>query len=113
MEYKITGNLIDVCKTQSGTGAKEWKNIDFVIETIEQYPKKVCLTAWNDKVSIIENAQLGCEITASFNPESREYNGKWYTSLKVWKIGVGFQKPDQPVEEIQNMPSEEINDLPF
>lgn len=114
MENKISGKLIAKLETKSGSGEKEWKTKDFIIETSEQYPKKVCLTAWNDKCLVIENASIGCDITASFNAESREFNGKWYTNLKVWKIELNSLS--KPTPEATPIPSEIIepdDSLPF
>jgi len=77
------------------------------METPGQYPKKVCLTVWGDKIDQF-NIQEGSDITASIEVESREYNGRWYTDVKVWRVNSqdnsnggggapsGNQKQDQP-----------------
>lgn len=82
----IKGRVIQLLALQTGEGKNgTWKKQDFVIETDGQYPKKVCISAWGDKIN--ESAlQVGNEINVSFDVESREYNGRWYTDLKAWKI---------------------------
>jgi hypothetical protein len=70
------------------------------LETPGQYPKKVCLSLWGEKVD--ENRiAVGERITASINIESREYNGRWYTDVRAWKIakGGGQQQEAPPMNE--------------
>jgi len=89
MASEIRGKLFTTLAPKSGTGANgQWVIQEFVIETMDQYPKKVCLEAWNDKAQMVKSLAPGTEVLVSFNPESREYNGRWYTSLKVWKIDM-------------------------
>lgn len=58
------------------------------METPGQYPKKVCLSLWGEKVDEVRIA-VGEKITASINIESREYNGRWYTDVRAWKVAKG------------------------
>lgn len=85
---QLTGKLIELLPLQSGTGRNgTWKKQDVIIETDGQYPKKVCLSIWGDKID--ENKlQVGNMLMLDFDAESREFSGKWYTDLKVWKIDV-------------------------
>lgn len=84
----ITGKLIQVLQEQGGEGknGNKWAKCDFVIETQEKFPKKVCLTAWNDLIGTVKGFPIDSEIKASFDISSREYNGKWYTDVKAWKV---------------------------
>ncbi len=82
----INGRVIQVLPEQSGEGRNGvWKKQDFVIETDSQYPKKVCFSAWGDKINP-QLMQEGNQLNVSFDVESREYNGRWYTDLKAWKM---------------------------
>ncbi len=93
----IKGRVIQLLALQTGEGKNgTWKKQDFVIETDGQYPKKVCISAWGDKIN--ESAlQIGNEVNISFDVESREYNGRWYTDLKAWKIDtLGAGAAEQP-----------------
>lgn len=83
----ISGKLITLLETNTGVGANgPWKKKTFVIETKEKFPKKVAITAWNEQADLAEKLSAGTELKISFNLESREYNGKWYTDVKAWKI---------------------------
>lgn len=94
---EITGRIIQLLPLQTGQGKNGvWKKQDFVIETEGQYPKKVCISAWGDKVS--ENMLVeGKEVTVSFDIESREFNGRWYTDVRAWRVdeagGTPVQEP--------------------
>ncbi|GAA5026818.1 hypothetical protein GCM10011506_12810 [Marivirga lumbricoides] len=86
---ELTGKVIDVLEEEKGNGRNgEWRKQSFVIETQEQYPKKVCAVAWGDKIDSF-NIKKGEELTAKINIESREYNGKWYTDVKIWAVERG------------------------
>ena len=75
---------------QTGDGKNgKWAKCDFVIETQEKYPKKVCLTAWNDLIHAVRGIQPETDVTVSFDISSREYNGRWYTDVKAWKVAAG------------------------
>jgi Domain of unknown function (DUF3127) len=85
----ITGKVTNILAEESGQGKNgTWRKLSFVIETQGQYPKKVCFQLWGDK---IDGANLKADdvVTVSFDPESREFNGKWYTDLKAWKVMKG------------------------
>jgi hypothetical protein len=108
MAIEIAGTLITLLPEQSGTGINgNWVKQDFVIETEDQYPKKVCFSAWGDKASLIKNISVGTKIKVSFSPESREFNGKWYTDLRAWRIEQNILKPNT---EFSNVPPPESND---
>lgn len=73
----------------SGQGKNgTWRKQEFIIETEGQYPKKVCITMWGDKIDQFALAE-GDAITASIDIESREYNQRWYTEVKTWKVEKG------------------------
>ncbi len=85
MSMEIKGTCVQVMQVETGMGKKgQWKKQSFILETKSQYPKKVCLQLWGDKVD--SAPAVGDELTCSIDPESREYNGRWYTDIRVWKI---------------------------
>jgi hypothetical protein len=88
---EISGRLIQVLQEQGGEGknGNKWAKCDFVIETQEKFPKKVCLTAWNDLIGTVKELPMESEIKVSFDISSREYNGRWYTDVKAWKVEPG------------------------
>lgn len=109
----LTGTITAILNSESGQGKNgEWSKQVFVIETIGDYPKKVAFTAWNAGVETLSKMRSGQQVTVSFNPESREYNGKWYTDLKSWKIEIGSKS--QETSNTRNEPApDEKDDLPF
>ncbi|MEG1546381.1 MAG: DUF3127 domain-containing protein [Bacteroides sp.] len=84
---EISGKIIAVLTLQSGVGRNgtEWKKQDYVIETHDQYPKKMCFNLWGDKIEQFA-IQAGEELTVSFDIDCREYNGKWYNDIRAWKV---------------------------
>ena len=85
---QLTAKLIQLLPLQTGTGKNgEWKKQDIILETDAQYPKKVCISIWGDKINSSQ-LQIGNQLIIDFDVESREFNGKWYTDLKAWKVDV-------------------------
>ena len=83
---EISGKIIAVLPLQSGQGKNGlWRSQDYVLETADQYPKKVCFNLFNDKIDKFTIA-LDDTVTISFDIESREYNGRWYTSIRAWNV---------------------------
>jgi Domain of unknown function (DUF3127) len=86
---EITGTLVQVNEPITGQGKNGmWKKQEFIIETPGQYPKKVMITAWGDKINLAA-IKPGSQVTVGFDLESREYNGRWYTDVKAWKVAPG------------------------
>jgi hypothetical protein len=114
---EIKGKLVHLLQLQTGQGKNgTWRKQDIIIETPGLYPKKVCISIWGDKIN--ENLlQIGNELNVQFDIESREFNGKWYTDVKAWKIdsasqSVDYPEPVQPTAEMPE-PVDDIDDLPF
>ncbi|WP_373709226.1 DUF3127 domain-containing protein [Kaistella sp.] len=83
---QITAKLANILTEQNGTGKNgEWKKQDLIFETQDQFPKKICISFWGDKLQNVP-LQESKTYTIDFDVESREYNGKWYTDIKGWKI---------------------------
>jgi hypothetical protein len=57
-----------------------------LIETEEQYPKKVLFNVWGEMVDTLKTLKVGDKLRVSFRAESRSFNEKWYTDLTAWKI---------------------------
>jgi hypothetical protein len=85
---QLTAKLTQRLPIQTGTGKNgEWKKQDIIVETDGQYPKNVCISIWGDKINEGQ-LQIGNLLQIDFDIESREYNERWYTELKAWKISV-------------------------
>lgn len=90
---EINGKVIAVLPIATGEGKNgTWKSQDYVLETGGQYPKKVCFNLFGDSIEKF-NVGIDDEIKVSYDIESREYNGRWYTTIRAWKVekeaGVG------------------------
>lgn len=102
MSLEIEGKIISKLPVQSGTSARgPWQKQEFVIEYQEgNYPTQVCMNVWGeDKVKDLERFQAGTPVKVSFNLSSREYNGRWYTDIRAWRIenSNGSAPAQQPV----------------
>lgn len=113
----------------SGEGANgAWLKQDVIFESIGEYPKRVCITFWNEKVNEVKPLGQGEVVQVSANVESREHNGRWYTELRGWRVQRaaaseteyrGYVPPDErnnpnyrPPAPVNN-PAVMENDLPF
>ena len=53
---QITAKLVQLLPLQTGVSRNgEWKKQEIIVETDGQYPKKICIAVWGDK---IQSAQL-------------------------------------------------------
>ena len=88
MAVEIKCKLVSKLQVQSGNSARgPWSKQDFIVETVESYPRKICMNVWgNDKVSELGGFNVGETLIISVNIESREFNGRWYTDVRAWKI---------------------------
>lgn len=116
-ELKQSGKLIQILDVQAGTSkaGKEWQKRDFVIETQDQFPKKIAFSMFGDKIDMIEQYKIGDILNVSFNLESREYNGKWYHNVNAWRIeSIESAASEQSQNNAPDMGSDEPGgDLPF
>ena len=89
MALEIEGKIISKLGVRSGQSARgPWESQDFVIEYMDgNYPTPVCFSAFgSDKVQELAKYQVGDSVKVSFNIRGREYGGKWYNDLRVWRI---------------------------
>ena len=94
---EMTGVVIAVLPERSGTSQRgEWKSQSFVIETQEQYPKHLCFEVFGaDRIAQF-NIKGGEKITVQFDIDARQYQDRWFNSIKAWNvIHPGQQAPVQ------------------
>ena len=94
---EMTGVVIAVLPERSGTSQRgEWKSQSFVIETQEQYPKHLCFEVFGaDRIAQF-NIKGGETITVQFDIDARQYQDRWFNSIKAWNvIRPGQQAPVQ------------------
>jgi hypothetical protein len=86
VSLKITGAVVELLEEQSGTGKNgPWRKQDFILETEGQYANKVCITQWGDNIEKFA-LKVQDKVTVHIDIQSREYNGRWYTDVKAWRI---------------------------
>lgn len=120
MEQKVKVNKVLALEKGTSKTGKDWQKLQFVGETFGEYPKQICFTAWNE--SVIDLIAPERVFNVHFDIESREYNSKYYTDVKVWKaeliedntqqsaIDAEITKPEK-IDLEENNNSDEI--LPF
>ena len=92
---EIKGNIIEVLPEKSGKSVNgDWRKQEYILETEDHYPKKICFMIWNDKIDK-SDIKLGENVTASVDIESREFNGRWYTNIKAWKVTKNIELNDK------------------
>jgi hypothetical protein len=108
---QLTAILIQLLPIQTGTGKNgEWKKQDIIVETDGQYPKKVCVSIWGDKINE-QQLVVGNSLVIDFDIESREFSGRWYTDLKAWKIELA-SSATQTQNSLGNIEPLDLSDNP-
>ena len=132
---EITGKVVRLGNLVEGTSARgPWRKQELIIETEEQYPRTVCLICWTNQIEEIQKFAPGQTIKAQIEISSREFNGKWYTDVRVWRfdpvgattpMATSNQQSQQPMHQTPPVqtaastndyypPTEEsVDDLPF
>ena len=99
---EIIGKIIQVLPVQEGVGknGNPWKVQAYVLETQEQYPRKVCFEIFGEDRIKNNPCNIDDLVTVSFDIESREFNGRWYTSIRAWRVQQGAVEAQQPAAEV-------------
>jgi hypothetical protein len=131
---QLTGKIVSLLPMQTGTGRNgTWRKQEVILETEGQYPKKVCVAVWGERID--ENQlRIGNNLKVDVDVESREYNGRWYTDVKAWRVEVvaagsntstdatytpvqtnqGTGTPTPPIQQYDNnLPGSGGDDMPF
>lgn len=126
MEFE--GVVFKILPPTSGTSARgEWKRQEVVFELPQEFSRKICVTFFN-KDHDVAQLREGMTCMVSVNVESREYNGRWYTDVRAWRVQPKVAEqpapapadyppmPDTPpAESVSSYGSaaEDVDDLPF
>lgn len=123
----IEGQITTILPENRGMGQKgEWVSQDFVLKTEDNYPKNICFTIFGaDKIKEA-NIRIGDVVSIGVNLESREFNGRWYTSIKAWSVKRKFEaqaakqapsaptpQPSQPTQNYSSINQSAADALPF
>ena len=119
MSYDLTGKVKLVMDAK--TISDKFTVREFVV-TVEDgnYPQDIALQFVNDKVSLLDNIQVGQEVTVSFDIRGREYNGRYFNNLNAWKLQAGEAaaptadgKPPASDKDVPADFDEYEDDIPF
>lgn len=144
MALELEGTIRQKLGEQSGSSARgAWVKQEFILEYPDgNFTAQVCLTAFGqEKVQELQKYQVGDRVKVSFNLRSREFNGRWYTDISIWRIApAGTAAPaapqapayqpaapayqpsqatpqapsfEAPAPSIDDMPGDSSDDLPF
>lgn len=114
---ELFGKIIVALPERSGTSQRgnQWRSITYVLETQEQYPKKLAFDVVNEKIDQL-NIQVGEMLTVQFDINAREYQGKWYNSIQAWNVTrqqPGGQQGYQQSQQGCYQQSAVLNGQPF
>ena len=128
---EVEGKVIKFVRENSGiarSSGKPWRTKEYVLETKPEgngFTRKIAFELFGDRVDQFP-INVGDEIRLSFDIESREYQDRWYTSIRAWRVEqlggapaptMGLGNPEvtppptvgfPPVE-----PADSSEDLPF
>lgn len=116
MSLEITGKIIAVLDKKTGVSnatGTAWSVQQYVIETHEQYPKKMCFDVFGEERIKQFAIQIGEEVTVSFDLDAREYQGRWYNSIKAWKVERCQATSTQSLPDSAAATNEVVFDMPF
>ncbi len=130
MEFE--GSVIQLLPQVKGVSARgEWVKQEVIFEQTGEFGRKLCVSFWGDKAQDVAALKPGDKVKVAANVESREYNGRWYTEVRAWKIekdnpasasqspDYGWGAPasppagDMPPVSPEEPVKDEFDDLPF
>ena len=102
----IKGKIIQKMEPVGGVSkaGNQWKKQEYVLETLDSYPKKVKFDFFGDRADQYP-LEVGDVITLSYDIESREFNGRWYTDIRAWKAEKVDPNAPQQQAPAQAMPA--------
>ena len=123
MEFE--GVVYKIMTATKGTSARgDWQRQEVIFELPQEFSRKICVIFFN-KESEVARLREGMTCTVSVNIESREFNGKWYTDVRAWRVQPKEETPaapampdmppfgDEPQYGAPAAPMAEVDDLPF
>ena len=107
MSLELEGRIVRKLNVQNGSSARgPWSKQEFIFEYQEgNFPTQVCMNVWGeDKVRDLARHNDGDKVKVSFNLSSREYNGRWYTDVRAWRIESAAPAASAPSQDPGPMP---------
>ena len=124
---EITGKIIAALEKKSGVAkasGNTWVAQEYVIEIPGIYPKRVCFEVFGEERIKEFDIKVMDTLTVSFDIDAREYNGRWFNTLRAWKVvretlptpaAVVAAPAVEPLPPVSDLPwvNEEVKDFPF
>ena len=128
---EIQGKIISALPERSGTSQRTgntWKLQEFVVETHDQYPKKMAFEVFGEDRLQRFNIQVGQEVNIAFDIDAHEYNGRWFNSIRAYDVrpvdgqtqvsaqpiaGEAMPISEAPIVNSAEPVSDSAEDLPF
>ena len=123
---ELSGKVIAVLEPRGGVSKTgiPWKVQEYVIETHDQYPRRMCFDVFGEDKITQFNIQVGEALTVHFDVDAREWQGRWFNSIRAWKVERVSAQQSAPVDEGVPFPpmnaapvdfsaGDEKDDLPF
>lgn len=120
MEFEgIVSKVLPAVKGTSQRG--EWVKQEVVFELPGEFNRKLCVGFWGDKAQEAGALKEGEKVSVAINVESREYNGRWFTEARAWKLSRVAAQPaavapsSMPVfaDDANIYAGDAADDLPF
>ena len=108
---EITGVVKSVMPTQTGTSqsGKAWQKREFIIEeTVGNYPNSLVITAFGDRVEKLNTLRVGDYVTARFDTQVREYNGRAFNNITLYDITQPQAQAQQQPQAYMGAPQQAI-----
>jgi hypothetical protein len=127
MSNTKTGEIVDILPTESGTSksGKDWKKLNFAIDTKEQYNSIVAFEVFGEEKcdNFLKYNKIGKMVSVEFNLSSNKWKDKYFTSASAWKISsaeandtalnAGAKLIDNAFEPAEHINTGSVSDLPF
>lgn len=128
---EIQGKIISALPERSGTSQRTgntWKLQEFVVETHDQYPKKMAFEVFGEDRLQRFNIQVGQEVNIAFDIDAHEYNGRWFNSIRAYDVRPvdgqpqaavnantddAMLMPEAPIVDSAEPAGDSAEDLPF
>lgn len=102
---EATGKIIAILPANSGVSQRTgnpWMTQTFVLETIEQYSKKIPFEVFGEDKIRQFNLQMGETVTIHFDVDGREWNGRWFAKVSCFNVTRASQTHAAPVAQQQS-----------
>lgn len=105
-DLTISGKIIAVFPVKTGvskTSGKQWSSQQYIIETTDQYPKKCSFEVLGEDKIAEFAIKVGEALDVSLDIDAHEYQGRWYNSIRAWRVVRPAQAQTQAQAQQQTM----------